>query len=184
MSIGPGEDEAVGNPADDGGPTGHAMDRRSLIKTVVAARRAAWVAPVVIESIVSPASAVSVNTGTYALRLSSEQCDPTPVLDPNGAPPPAKCTPINTQFLSTDHQVTDHATLDALGITIDNCRRRYLLAVSTTNPKVTFNLAGSTAAGLHKGNCVTPTLTPSSVTWQLDGATDRQGYFIIFTVSP
>ena len=182
MSIGQGEDEAAGQ-AVDGGSSRHGMDRRSLIKTVGIAGAAAWVAPVVIESMVSPASAVSVATGTYALRLSSEQCDPTPVLDPNGAPPPANCTPLNTQFLSTDHQVTSQATLDALGITVDNCRRRYLLAVSTTNPKVTFNLAGSTAGGLHKGACVTPTLTPTSVTWQLDGATDRQGYFIIFTVS-
>jgi hypothetical protein len=182
MSIGQGEDEAAGNAA-DGGLSGHAMDRRSLIKTVGIAGAAAWVAPVVIESMVSPASAASVNTGTYALRLSSEQCNPTPVLDPNGAPPPVKCTPLNTQFLATDHLVTDQATLDALGITVDNCRRRYLMAVSTTNPKVTFNLAGSGSAGLHKGNCVTPALTPNSVTWQLDGASDRLGYFIIFTVS-
>ncbi len=182
MGIGQGEDEAAGTAA-DGDPTGHAMDRRSLIKTVGIAGAAAWVAPVVIESMVSPAGAVSVQKGTYALRLSSEQCDPTPVLDPNGAPPPPKCVPLNTQFLATDHQVTDQATLDALGITVDNCRRRYLLAVSTTNANVTFNLAGSSAAGLHKGNCVTPALTTNSVTWQLDGASDRQGYFIIFTVA-
>jgi hypothetical protein len=136
-----------------------------------------------IESVVSPASAASLPPGTYALRLSSEQCNPTPVLDPSGAPPPATCASL-AGFTSTDHQITSQSQLDALGITIDNCRRRYLMQVTSGNPKVTITVAGSASGNARtKGQCVTPTSTGSQVTWDGTMATDRNGYFIIITVT-
>jgi hypothetical protein len=182
MSIGQGEDEAA-ESAVDGGLSDHSMDRRSLIKKVGIAGAAAWVAPVVIESMVSPASAASLPPGVYALRLSSEQCDPTPVLDPNGATLPPMCTGLIAAWATQDHQITSQSQLEALGLTVNNCFRRYVLQVTSSNPKVTFTAAGSGSAGLHKGQCVTPALTPGEVHWTMDGASDRNGYFIVITVT-
>ncbi len=183
MSIGQGEDEAAGNVA-DGAASGHSMDRRSLIKKVGIAGAAAWVAPVVIESMVSPASAASIPPGTYRLRLSSQQCDPTPVQDANAATPPVTCSPLATDFPATDFAIAAQAQLDALGITVSNCHRRYAIQVTSTNPKVTFTEAGSGSGNARtKGQCVTPAVSPSQVTWSMDGASDRNGYFIIINVS-
>jgi hypothetical protein len=183
MSIGQGEDEAAGSPV-DGGLSDHSMDRRSLIKKVGIAGAAAWVAPVVIESMVSPASAASVPPGTYRLRLSSTQCDPTPVQDPSGAPPPATCGTLAADFAATQFPIVSQAQLDALSITVSNCHRRYAIQVTSTNPKVTFTEAGSASGNArHLGQCVTPALTSSQVTWSEVGATDRSGYFIIINVS-
>jgi hypothetical protein len=184
MSIGQGEDEAAGSPVDSG-PSDHSMDRRSLIKKVGIAGAAAWVAPVVIESMVSPASAASIPPGTYRLRLSSEQCDPTPVQDANAAAPPPTCGTLAADFAATDFAIVSQAQLDTLGITVGNCHRRYAIQVTSNNPKVTFTEAGSGSGNArHKGQCVTPALTPSQVTWSQDGASDRNGYFVIINVTP
>ena len=184
MSIGQGEDEAAGSPVDSG-PSDHSMNRRSLIKKVGIAGAAAWVAPVVIESMVSPASAASIPPGTYRLRLSSEQCNPAPVLDPNAVPPPPTCGTLAANFALTTFTITTQAQLDTLGITVNNCHRRYALQATSSNPKVTFTQAGSGSGNARtKGQCVTPTLTTTQVTWTGIAATDRKGYFIIITVAP
>jgi hypothetical protein len=162
----------------------HSLDRRSLIKKVGIAGAAAWVAPVVIESVISPASAASIPPGTYALRLSSAQCNPTPVLDPRAVSPPAKCIPLNTDFPATQFTITTQTQLDALGISVSNCTRRYAIQVNSSNSKVTFTEAGSTTGNPRlKGKCVQPTVAPSQVTWFLIGSTDTQGYFIIVNVA-
>ena len=178
-----GDEAAVETPS--AGLDDHGLDRRSLIKKVGVAGAAAWVAPVVIESLVSPAAAASIPPGTYRLRLSSERCDPTPLLDPDEVPPPAQCTPLVTDFPATDFAITTQAQLDAFDIVISNCSRRYDIQLTTTNPKVTFTEAGSTSGNKRlQGRCVSPTVTPTQVTWQSVGATDRQGYFIILNVAP
>jgi hypothetical protein len=161
------------------------LDRRSLIKKVGVAGAAAWVAPVVIESLVSPAAAASIPPGTYRLRLSSEQCNPTPLLPPDAAAPPVTCNPLATDYPTTDFAITTQAQLDTFDIVVSNCSRRYAIQLTTTNPKVTFKEAGSGAGNKRLlGQCVTPTVTPTQVTWLGIGATDRNGYFVIITVAP
>ena len=164
-------------------PDGHSLDRRSLLKKVGIAGAAAWVAPVVIESMISPASAASIPAGSYRLRLSSGRCDPTPVLDPDAFPPPQNCTQLLADFPNTQFAITTQTQLDNLQITVNTCSRRYAIQVGTTNPNVTFTEAGSTAGGLHRGDCVTPALTANSVTWASLGPTDINGYYIIFQVA-
>jgi hypothetical protein len=188
MSIGQGEDEA-GESAAGIGSDDHSIGRRSLIKKVGIAGAAAWVAPVVIESMISPASAASIPLGTYALRLSSTHCDPTPVLDPAGAPPPATCTDLVSAYSTATNKVLTQSQLDAMGITISNCVRRYDIEVTSSNPKVTFTAAGSGSGNAsHVGTCITPTFTPAApnatqLTWPSNAATNRSGYFIVINVS-
>ena len=161
-----------------------ASARRSLLKKAGIAGAAAWVAPVVIDSMISPASAASVPPGTYRILLSSEKCNPTPVLDPDTATPPPTC-PTLTGYAATDFKITDATGMTTLGLTISNCNRRYNIQVTSTNPKVTFTAAGSGSGNArHPGICVFPTITPTQVTWFNDGSTDRKGYFIIVTVAP
>ncbi|HVN51647.1 MAG TPA: twin-arginine translocation signal domain-containing protein [Acidimicrobiales bacterium] len=175
-------DEATAEAA---GLGDHSLDRRSLIKKVGIAGAAAWVAPVVIESLVSPAAAASIPPGTYRLRLSSEKCNPTPLLDPDAVPPPANCSPLASDFPVTDFAITTQTQLDAFDIVVSNCNRRYAIQLTTTNPKVTFLEAGSTSGNPRlQGRCVVPALTPTQVTWSDVGATDRNGYFIILQVAP
>jgi hypothetical protein len=171
--------------ADDGG-----IDRRSLLKKVGIAGAAAWVAPVVIDSMISPASALSIPPGTYRLRLSSEKCNPTPVLDPDAVPPPANCTELAGNYPTTTFTITSQAQLDALDIVVSNCNRRYDIQVSTTNPKVTFTDAGSGNGNARlRGQCLLPS-TPGapgpfsvqSVQWA-NQPSDRNGYFIVINVS-
>jgi hypothetical protein len=178
-----GDEAAVEGPGT--GLDDHGLDRRSLIKKVGVAGAAAWVAPVVIESLVSPAAAASIPPGTYRLRLSSERCNPTPLLDPDAVAPPVNCTPLASDFPATDFAITTQAQLDAFDIVISNCSRRYDIQLTTTNPKVTFTEAGSTT-GNHRlqGACVNPAVAPTQVTWQAVGSTDRNGYFIIVNVAP
>jgi hypothetical protein len=174
-------DEAGADPS--ASPDGHSLDRRSLLKKVGIAGAAAWVAPVVIESLVSPASAASIPPGTYRLRLSSQRCDPTPILDPDGFPPPTNCTQLAADFPNTDFAVTTQTQLDAFDIVVSNCSRRYAIELTTANPKVTFLEAGSAAGGRHRGACVQPTVSSTQVTWADIGSTDLNGYFIIIKVS-
>ena len=163
----------------------HSLDRRSLIKKVGVAGAAAWVAPVVIESLVSPAAAASIPPGTYRLRLSSEQCNPTPLLDPDAVAPPVGCTPLASDYPVTDFAITTQAQLDAFDIVVSNCSRRYAIQLTTTNPKVTFTEAGSGSGNRrHPGECVVPTVSPTQVTWVGIGATDRNGYYIVINVAP
>jgi hypothetical protein len=185
MSIDQAGDEARSDGSVEAASDEHSLDRRSLIKKVGIAGAAAWVAPVVIESMVSPASAASIPPGTYALRLSSEKCNPTPVLNPTQVPPPAQCNPLASDFPNTDFTITSQSQLDTFGITVSNCSRRYAIQLDSTNPKITFTEAGSTSGNPRlRGKCVVPSLTSTQVTWLNDGATDRSGYFIIITVSP
>jgi hypothetical protein len=176
-----GDEAAAGTVA---GPDQHSLDRRSLLKKVGIAGAAAWVAPVVIESLVSPAAAASIPPGTYRLRMSSALCDPTPLLDPDAVPPPANCTQLAADYPATDFSITTQSQLDNFDIVVSNCTRRHAIQLTTSNPKVTFTEAGSGSAGLHKGECVIPTITPTQVTWVQVGATDRNGYYIIMTVAP
>src|SRR4051812_19581758 len=85
-------DESVDSAgsADDGLLGGQGLDRRSLIKKAGIAGAAAWVAPTVLNSVLSPASAASLPPGVYKLRLSTQRCNPTPVQDPNV---PQACLP-------------------------------------------------------------------------------------------
>jgi hypothetical protein len=175
-------DEAAAEPA--AGPDEHSLDRRSLLKKVGIAGAAAWVAPVVIESLVSPAAAASIPPGTYRLRLSSARCDPTPVLGPDLVPPPSGCTQLAADFPATDFSVNGTAQLDTFDIVVSNCSVRHALQVTTTNPKVSFTEAGAGGSADQAGQCVTPTLTPTQVTWPGSARVSRFGYFIIFTVAP
>jgi hypothetical protein len=179
-----GDEAAAGTPVERGLDE-HSLDRRSLIKKVGIAGAAAWVAPVVIESIISPASAASIPPGTYRLRLSSEQCNPTPVLNPDAVAPPANCTPLASDYPATDNAITTQTQLDAFDVTISNCSRRYAIQITTTNPKVTFTEAGSGAGNRRFiGRCNPPdTLTATEVMWGGTRASDRNGYFIIINVS-
>jgi hypothetical protein len=187
LSIDQTGDEAGAVGPVDGAVESHSLDRRSLIKKAGVAGAAAWVAPMVIGSVMSPASAVSIPPGTYALRLSTTRCNANPVLDPRGAPPPPNCTPLLTDFPNTDFTIANGNQLAALGITVSNCNPAYWIQVtSSSNPKVTFTEAGATssAAGANHA-CLPPvTLTTTQVTWKKNLQVSPQGFFIIVNLAP
>src|SRR3954451_13205668 len=132
-------DESVDSAgsADDGLLGGQGLDRRSLIKKAGIVGAAAWVAPVVLDSVLSPASAASLPPGIYKLRLSTQRCNPTPVQDPTVAP---VCPPPG--WATATQLITDDATLASLGISVSNCDPRYLIDLVSNNANVTF-LAGT-----------------------------------------
>jgi len=166
------------NPAQDGvepdlGSPG--LDRRSLIKKAGIAGAAAWVAPVVIGGVLSPASAASLPPGDYQLRLSSGRCNPTPVLPPADV---GNCLPPT--WAGATLQITTDAQLASLGITVANCRPRYAIEVDSSNPNVTFTGANACLPA-NKGGGPNPGTVAgdgSSVTWPGDRASDRMGYYI------
>ena len=185
MNDGQSGDEATTGEPVERGLGEHSLDRRSLIKKVGIAGAAAWVAPVVIESLISPASAASIPPGTYRLRLSSERCNPTPLLAPDAVAPPPMCSPLASDFPHTDFAITTQSQLDAFDIVISNCSRRYAITLTTTNPKVTFTEAGAGAGNPRfQGRCNPPTtLAPTDVIWDGVRPSDRNGYFIIINVT-
>jgi hypothetical protein len=167
-----------GAPVEDDvfGPRG--LDRRSLIKKAGIVGAAAWVAPMVIDSMISPASAASIPPGLYKLRLSSQRCLPTPVLDPNV---PQACLPPS--WGSATLQISDSAQLADFGITVGNCTARYALQVISNNANVTF-LGGNSCKPANKGGGPNPAdqPDPSHVEWPGNKASDRNGYFITVQV--
>ena len=172
------------NPAQNGGVEpelgSSGLGRRSLIKKAGIAGAAAWVAPVVIGGVISPASAASLPPGDYQLRLSSGRCNPTPVLDPNV---PSNCAPAT--WAGATLQITTDAQLASLGLVVVNCRPRYALELDSTNPAVTIT-GGSACLPANKGGGPRPgDLAPdgSSITWLPDRAADRFGYYITIHVA-
>ena len=172
------------NPAQDGGgepelgSTG--LGRRALIKKAGIAGAAAWVAPVVIGGVISPASAASLPPGDYQLRLSSSRCNPTPVLDPNVT---GNCLPAT--WAAATLQITSDAQLASLGLTVFTCKPRYAIELDSTNPNVTIT-GGNACVPANKGGGPKPgTVAPdgTSVTWDPNGAADRNGYFITIHVA-
>jgi hypothetical protein len=179
-----GDGPVTDAPVDDA--SGHTFDRRSMLKKVGVAGAAAWVAPVVIESLVSPAAAASIPPGTYRLNLSSEQCNPTPVnKTPAVLTPPVTCGSLAANWTAAQFDIASQAAVDNFGLVISNCNRRFAIQVNSTNPKVTFTQAGSGSGNARKlGQCVTPAVTATQVTWLANGSSDRNGYFILITVAP
>jgi hypothetical protein len=171
------------NPAQNGGEPdlgSSGLDRRSLIKKAGIAGAAAWVAPVVIGGIISPASAASLPPGDYQLRLSSSRCNPAPVLDPSVTSP---CVPGT--WAGATLQITSDAQLASLGLTVVNCRPRYALELDSTNPNVTIT-GGSACLPANKGGGpYAGTLAPdgSSIAWTPEKAADRFGYYITIHVA-
>jgi hypothetical protein len=179
LSTGLPEDQTqTGGDEPDLGSTG--LDRRSLIKKAGIAGAAAWVAPMVIGGMISPASAASLPPGLYQLRLSSGRCDPTPVLDPNVT---GACLPPD--WASATLQITTDAQLASLGITVSNCRPRYAIEVDSSNPNVTFT-GGNACLPANQGGGPYPGVVAgdgSSVTWTAEKAADRDGYYITVNVA-
>ncbi len=171
------------NPAQNGGEPdlgSHGLDRRSLIKKAGIAGAAAWVAPVVIGGVISPASAASLPPGDYQLRLSSGRCNPTPVLDPST---PSACLPPT--WAGATLQITSDAQLASLGLQVFNCRPRYILQLISSNPNVTIT-GGSACLPANKGGGPYPgTLAPdgSEIDWTAEKAADRFGYYITIHVA-
>ncbi len=165
MNDGQSGDEATTGEPVERGLGEHSLDRRSLIKKVGIAGAAAWVAPVVIESLISPASAASIPPGTYRLRLSSERCNPTPLLAPDAVAPPPMCSPLASDFPHTDFAITTQSQLDAFDIVISNCSRRYAIHAHHHQPQ----------GDLHRGRCGCgqPSL-PGSVQPADDAGADRR----------
>ncbi len=182
------DDESVIDSVVDDGPGDHTFDRRSMLKKVGIAGATAWVAPVVIESFMSPASAASIPPGVYRLNLSSQKCNPTPVSgNPASLVPPASCGTLGANWTAANFDLTTQAQLDSLGIVVSNCNARFDIQVNVNNnPKVTFTQAGSGKGNPRlAGQCQAPTVTPTQVTWLDQGSTDRKGgYFILVTVAP
>ena len=172
-------------PAQNGGIEADAdrpgLDRRSLIKKAGIAGAAAWVAPMVIDSMISPASAASLPPGDYQLRLSSARCIPTPVLDPTVTN--AACLPAT--WAGATLQVTSDAQLASIGITVQTCHRRYAIEVLSPGPNITFT-GGSSCKPDNKGGGPNPGVVApdgSSIIWQMQGPSNVLGYFITFHVA-
>ena len=175
-------DESVdgADPADGGLLGGHGLDRRSLIKKAGIAGAAAWVAPMVLDSVLSPASAASLAPGNYKLRLSTQQCNPTPVLDPSVQPP---CPPPD--WPSATLSINDTTALANLGIQVSNCSRRYLIDVHSTKAEVTF-LSGSACHTPQQGGAPLAGVVSNgglNIGWDSGLAVDRVGYFIVVHVT-
>jgi len=173
-------DESVDSAESEGGLLSGGMDRRSLIKKAGIVGAAAWAAPMVLDSVLSPASAASLPPGKYKLRLSSQKCNPTPVLDPNVA---QACLPPD--WASATNAITDATTLADLGLQISNCSRRYHITLTSTKPNVTI-LSGMSCrppaqgSGPVAGDVVSG---GSQIVWDNNGASDRNGYFIVINVA-
>jgi len=175
-------DESVHNTesADEGLLGGHGLDRRSLIKKAGIAGAAAWVAPMVLDSVLSPASAASLPPGVYKLRLSTQRCNPTPVQDPSVVP---VCPPPG--WASATQSILDEATLSSLGITVSNCDPRYAIDLVSANANVTF-LAGTSCKPKNQGGAPlngTVTNAGANIGWDAGLASDRNGYFILVNVA-
>jgi len=172
------------NAAQDGGVDADVdrpgLDRRSLIKKAGIAGAAAWVAPMVLDSMLSPASAASLPPGDYQLRLSSGRCNPTPVLNPAGV---GACLPPT--WAAATLQIISDAQLASLGITVQNCHRRYAIEVDSPGPNITFTGAMSCRPP-NRGGGPNPGVVAgdgSSVTWDSGVASDTNGYFITVHVT-
>ena len=173
-------DESVeGAEPAEGGLLGGGLDRRSLIKKAGIAGAAAWVAPMVLDSVLSPASAASLPPGNYKLRLSTEQCNPTPVRNPSVAPP---CPPPD--WPSATLSINDATALANFGIQVTNCSRRYAIGVHSTKANVTF-LSGSACKTPLAGGAPVPGVVSNGgldISWAKVGL-DRVGYFIVVHVA-
>jgi hypothetical protein len=124
--------------APDKEPARRGVDRRRMIKAAVVAGATAWTAPVIIDSLASPAAAITA-TGCYDLYIplgtgAAGTCvTATPTADPNNCGPSG--FPSHTNF----------ATTSCLGsITAQNCK-------STTHTQV-FNLAAGCSCQFVSGN--------------------------------
>jgi hypothetical protein len=60
----------------------HGIDRRTLIKGAAVVGAVGWTAPIIVESLTSPAAAISGQTGCHAIRFNGSKCSP----DCNNAP--------------------------------------------------------------------------------------------------
>ena len=162
------------------GDEGYHLDRRSLIKKAGVAGAAVWVAPLVVESMISPASAASLAPGLYQLRISSERCNPAPVLDPNV---PQTCLPAD--WGSATLQITSTASLADFGITVENCYARYVLRLVSAKPNVTFT-GGTSCRPTSQGGGPNPGQllnADSEIVWPGGTSSDRNGYFIVVQVT-
>jgi hypothetical protein len=163
---------------DDGLLEEHGIDRRSLIKKAGIAGAAVWAAPMVLDSVLSPASAASLPPGDYKLRLSTQQCNPTPVLDPSVPPP---CPPPD--WPAATLSITSATQLANFGLQVLNCNRRYALSVHSTKANVTF-LSGSACKTPLAGGAPVPGVVSNGgldIEWA-HVALDRVGYFIVVHV--
>jgi hypothetical protein len=175
-------DESVdtAGSAEDGLLGGNGLDRRSLIKKAGVVGAAAWVAPMVLDSVLSPASAASLPPGKYKLRLSTQRCNPTPVQDPNVA---QACLPPD--WPAATNAITDETMLANLGLSVSNCDPRYALTLVSSKANVTI-LSGTACrpktqgGGPHDG---VVSNAGAQITWDNSGASDRNGYFIVINVA-
>jgi hypothetical protein len=171
------------NPAQDGLEPdlgSSRLDRRSLIKKAGIAGAAAWVAPVVIGGVISPAAAASLPPGLYQVRLSSGRCDPVPVQDPTVV---GACLPPD--WATATLQVVSDEQLASLGITVSNCRPRYAIELVSSNPNVTFT-GGNSCRPSNQGGGPNPGVVSGdglSITWAGDRASDRNGYYVTINVA-
>ena len=172
-------DEPVDTAESEGGLLSGGMDRRSLIKKAGIVGAAAWAAPMVLDSVLSPASAASLPPGKYKLRLSTEKCNPTPVLDPNVA---QNCLPPD--WASATNVITDATTLADLGLQISNCSRRYQILLTSTKPNVTILSGASCLTPAQGAGPIPGTVLSvgSQIQWSGHGS-DRHGYFIVINVA-
>jgi hypothetical protein len=156
------------------------LGRRSLIKKAGIVGAAAWAAPMVLDSVLSPASAASLPPGKYKLRLSTQACNPTPVQDPNVA---QACLPID--WPAATNSILDATMLANLGLTVSNCSRRYQLTLTSSNANVTILSGTSCKPKAQGGGPYDGVVAPggASIVWGNGGASDRNGYFIVINVA-
>lgn len=168
------------DPGNDGLLGGHGLDRRSLIKKAGIAGAAAWVAPMVLDSVLSPASAASLPPGIYKLRLSSERCNPTPVLDPSVTP---LCQSGFWSAAGATLPIPDEATLANLGLKVSNCSRRYVIEVLSSKLNVTIVNGTSCQIKDHGSGPLAGVVSNGGAQIDWSGtASDRRGYFIVIKV--
>ena len=142
------------------------IDRRALIKGAAAATAGAWVAPAIIDSLASPAAAVTVAGGCFHFRVNPSSCATSTTIGTGGACPATTtaCSPITAVASGTNYN-TQYC------ITASSC-------LATTNT-VTFTIgAGCPTCVFRAGNAQT---NASGCTQCIAGTIGGAGKTMTFT---
>ena len=155
------DDETPAIDAPDRRGMGRGMDRRTMIKAAGIAGAGAWVAPVIIDSLSSPAAAVAVAAGTYRYEYVTNVCS---AVEPTGAtltrcptaPFAATCPvtatsdngPALTATFTTKNPTTGHCGPAGLG-----SQRVASASFSILAPTCTITAASAQTRLYGGGNC-------------------------------
>ena len=147
----------IEGPVVDAGDGPRRLDRRTMIKGAAIAGAAAWTAPIIIDSLVSPAAAASVPGRCYGFTVSSTGASSCGAESGSTAAAPTGCSPTGWGSFAAD------ATL--LGqVNETTCGQTALTAVLTHSSTCRFTAGSSYNTANAICSSTTPTITNTSTT--------------------